>query len=172
MLVMPNATKPKLLDQVRAALRVRHLSLHTEKAYVGWIRHFILFHRKRHPSEMGSKEITQFLSWLAVERNVAASTQNQAQCALVFLYREVLGVDPGEFENLVWANRPKKLPVVLSRLEIERVFEHLHGVHWIMSMLLYGSGLRLIECLRLRVKDVDFEKHEITVRDGKGEKTA
>jgi integron integrase len=159
-----------LLDQVRELLRVQHKSIHTERAYVGWIRSFILFHGKRHPREMGTREIGEFLGHLAVQRKVAASTQNQALCALVFLYREVLGVEPGELRDVVWAQRPKKLPVVLTRLEVERVFEHLHGTCWLMALLLYGSGLRLMECLRLRVKDVDFEKREIVVREGKGEK--
>ena len=165
-----DAAKPRLLDQVRELLRVQHKSIHTERAYVAWIRSFILFHGKRHPREMGTREIGEFLGHLAVQRKVAASTQNQALCALVFLYREVLGAEPGELKDVVWAQRPKKLPVVLTRLEVERVFEHLHGTCWLMALLLYGSGLRLMECLRLRVKDVDFEKREIVVREGKGEK--
>jgi integron integrase len=161
--------RARLLDQVRGALRVRRRSIHTERAYLPWIKRYIVFHGKRHPKEMGSKEIGEFLTHLAVDRQVAASTQDQALCALVFLYKEVLGFEPGQLD-VVWANAPKKLPVVLTRLEVERVFEHLHGVFWLMALLLYGSGLRLMECLRMRVKDLDFERREIRVRDGKGGK--
>lgn len=159
---------PRLLDQVRHAVRVRHYSYRTEEAYVGWIRRFVIFHRKRHPAEMGQPEIERFLTGLAVERRVAASTQNQALAALLFLYREVLQREVGWLETLVRAKRPQRLPVVLARAELEALFAQLTGLAWTMGMLLYGGGLRLMECHRLRVKDLDFERREIAVRDGKG----
>lgn len=162
--------KPRLLDQVHDAIRTRHMSLRTEEAYVHWIRRYIMFHRKRHPAEMGPAEITQFLTTLAVERQVSASTQNQALAALLFLYREVLGRDPGWLDGLVRAKRPQRLPVVLTRQEVTALLGALGGVNWMMAMLLYGAGLRLSECLRLRVKDVDFSRNEIVVREGKGNK--
>jgi integron integrase len=162
--------KPKLLDQVRDAIRTRHYSHRTEEAYVGWIRRFILFHQKRHPTEMGKAEIEQFLTALAVKRNVAASTQNQALAAILFLYKDVLERDPGWLDGVVRAKRPRRLPVVLTRPEVEALLAALEGVAWIMAMLLYGSGLRLLECLRLRVKDIDFMRNEIVVREGKGNK--
>ena len=162
--------KSRLLDQVRDAIRTRHMSYRTEEAYVHWIKRYIFFHHKRHPAEMGPPEITQFLTSLAVERHVSASTQNQALAALLFLYREVLGCDPGWLEGIVRAKRPRRLPVVLTRPEVTALLGALHGVKWIMAMLLYGAGLRLRECLRLRVKDVDFDRNEITVRQGKGDK--
>jgi integron integrase len=164
------SAKPKLLDTVRRSIRARHYSLRTEEAYVAWIRRFILYHRKRHPKEMGPPEITAFLTSLAVERRVSASTQNQALAALLFLYRDVLGCDPGWLEGIVRARRPRRLPVVLTRDEVERLLSTLRGVNWIMGTLLYGSGLRLMECLRLRVKDLDFQRREILVREGKGNK--
>jgi integron integrase len=160
--------KPKLLDQVREAIRTRHYSYRTEEAYVGWIRRFILFHGKRHPAEMGKGEIETFLTALAVQRRVAASTQNQALAAILFLYKEVLGGDPGWLDDVVRAKRPQRLPVVLSRTEVEVLLAALDGVNWVMAMLLYGAGLRLMECLRLRVKDVDLTRNEIVVRQGKG----
>jgi integron integrase len=166
----PEQPKRKLLDQVRDAIRVRHYSIRTEEAYVGWIKRYILFHGKRHPAEMGQAEITAFLSSLAVERNVAASTQNQALAALLFLYRDVLGSDPGWLDDIVRAKRPERLPVVLVREEVGNLMNELEGLHWIMAMLLYGAGLRRLECLRLRVKDVDFAGNQIVVRDGKGAK--
>ena len=159
-----------LLDRVRAAIRARHYSLRTEEAYAAWVKRYILFHRKRHPVEMGPAEITQFLTALAVERHVSASTQNQALAALLFLYRYVLGRDPGWLDGVVRARRPQRLPVVLTRPEIQRLLAALRGTSWVTGALLYGSGLRLIECLRLRVKDVDFSRHEILVREGKGAK--
>lgn len=162
--------KPRLLDQVREAIRARHYSHRTEEAYAGWIRRFILFHGKRHPAEMGKMEIEQFLTALAVKRNVAASTQNQALAALVFLYKDVLERDPGWLDCVVRAKRPKRLPTVLTRTEVEALLAALDGVSWIMAMVLYGSGLRVTECLRLRVKDIDFTKGEILVREGKGNK--
>jgi integron integrase len=158
----------KLLDRVRAAIRVRHYSPRTEKAYVGWIRRFVLFHGKRHPSAMGEAEIAAYLSYLAVERAVSASTQNQALNALLFLYREVLD-DPVEWvEGVVRARRPERLPVVLTRSEVRCLLAEIHGVAWLVASLLYGSGLRLMEGLRLRVKDVDLVRREIAIRDGKG----
>ena len=162
--------KPRLLDQVRDAIRTRHYSYRTEEAYVGWIRRYIFFHGKRHPAEMGKAEIAQFLTFLAVDRKVAASTQNQALAAILFLYKEVLGTDPGWLDDVVRAKRPRRLPVVLTRPEVEALLAVLDGVSWIMAMVLYGSGLRVLECLRLRVKDIDFTRNEILVRDGKGEK--
>lgn len=160
---------PRLLDQVRRALRVRHRSPKTEKAYVHWIRQFILFHRKRHPREMAEPEVTEFLTHLAVERKVSASTQNQALSALLFLYRHVLDRELGDLDA-VRARRPKRLPVVLTRGEVLRVLERMDGVPKIVATLLYGSGLRLMEALRLRVKDIDFSFHQITVRSGKGDR--
>ncbi|MFQ5668615.1 MAG: integron integrase, partial [Candidatus Binatia bacterium] len=162
--------KPRLLDQVRDAIRTRQYSYRTEEAYVGWIRRFILFHGKRHPADMGKPEIERFLTALAVERHVAASTQNQALAALLFLYQSVLGCDPGWLDEIVRAKRPERLPVVLTHQEVQALLATLDGVPWLMAMLLYGSGLRRMECLRLRVKDIDFTRHEIVVREGKGKK--
>lgn len=162
--------KPKLLDQVRAKIRVKHYSRRTEDAYTDWITRFILFHNKRHPADMGEKEISEFLSHLAVDGNVSASTQNQAMCAIVFLYKQVLERDMGEFHDLVWAKRPAKLPEVFTADEVDRVISNLKGVFQLMGILMYGSGVRLIECLRLRVKDIDFAYKKITVREGKGAK--
>jgi len=164
------APKPKLLDQVRDAIRTRHYSYRTEEAYVGWVKRFIVFHHKRHPAEMGPPEITQFLTALAVERHVSASTQNQALAAVLFLYQQVLGCEPGWLDDIVRAKRPERLPVVLTCLEVQALLAVLDGVAWIMAMLLYGAGLRLMECLRLRVKDVEFSRNEIVVREGKGSK--
>lgn len=158
----------RLLDQVRDAVRVRHYSYRTEQAYVAWIRRFILFHGTRHPAEMGEGEIRRFLTALAVERQVSASTQNQALAALLFLYREVLGRDPGWIDEVVRAKRPQRLPVVLTRAEVARLLAALDGTMWIAAMILYGGGLRVIEALRLRVHDLDFERGEILVRHGKG----
>jgi integron integrase len=166
----PPAGAPRLLDRLRAALRVRHYSVRTEEAYVAWVRRFILFHNKRHPLEMGSAEINAFLTHLAVAGRVGASTQNQASCALLFLYRKVLDVDPGRLAGVVRANRPKRLPVVLSREEVRRLLAELPGTYRLIGLLLYGSGLRLSECLRLRVQDVDFALGQIVVRHGKGDK--
>jgi integron integrase len=166
----PAGGPPRLLDRVRHALRVRHLSRRTEEAYVHWIRRYILFHGKRHPREMGEKEVADFLSALAVEGKVSASTQNQALNALLFLYREVLKVELGWLEDVVRAKKPRRLPVVLTREEVRRVLDHLDGTPRLMTTLLYGSGLRLMECCRLRVKDVDFGAHQLVVRAGKGNK--
>jgi len=161
---------PRLLDRVREANRLRHGSRSTEKSYVGWIRRFILFHGKRHPAEMGAPEVAQFLSSLAVEGHVAASTQNQALSALLFLYRHVLHQDLPWLDDVVRARRPKHLPVVLTRGEVRAVISNLEGTPRLMATLLYGSGLRLLECARLRVQDIDFAMNHIIVRDGKGAK--
>jgi integron integrase len=161
---------PRLLDQVRRRLRVRHYSLRTEQAYVGWIRRFILANGKRHPRDMGGPEVERFLTTLATEGRVAAGTQNQALAALLFLYREVLEVELPWMESMVRAKRPQKIPVVLSRDEVRRMLAVLEGAPWLMAAMLYGTGMRLMECTRLRVKDVDFGRGEICVRDGKGGK--
>jgi integron integrase len=160
--------KRRLLDRVRDALRIRHYSRQTEKAYVAWIRRYILFHRKRHPLDMGAPEITRFLSALAVEGNVAASTQNQALSALLFLYREVLGLEVPWLDDLVRAKRPLRLPIVLTREEVGSLLQRLDGVPRLMGYLLYGAGLRVLECCQLRVQDVDFARNEIVVRNAKG----
>ena len=166
----PTPAKPRLLDQVRQAIRTRHYSPRTEQTYVGWIKRFIFFHNRRHPAEMGEQEIARFLSSLASESYVSASTQNQALNAVLFLYREVLRKEIGYVNGVVRAKRPKRLPVVLTRQEVRSIFGCLDGSDWIMVMLLYGAGLRLMECLRLRVKDIDFNSNEIIVRAGKGDK--
>ncbi len=160
----------KLLDQVRGVLRRKHYSIRTETTYIHWIRRYILFHGKRHPKDMGAAEIERFLTYLAVQGRVAASTQNQALCSLVFLYKHVLGRELNGEINAVRAKQPQKLPTVLSRAEVNRLMSHLSGIHWLMAGLLYGAGLRLMECVRLRVKDVDFDQHHIIVRSGKGNK--
>lgn len=161
---------PRLLDRVRARLRLKHYSLRTEQAYVGWIRRFILANGKRHPGEMGAGEVEAFLTDLATRGEVAAGTQNQALSALLFLYREVLEIDLPWMETMVRAKRPKRVPVVLSRDEVDRLLAQLDGRYALMASLLYGAGMRLMECVRLRVKDMDFERNEICVRDGKGGK--
>lgn len=161
---------PKLLDQLRHACRLRHYSIRTEEAYHDWARRFILFHGKRHPRDMGAAEVTTFLTHLAVERRVSASTQNQAFCALLFLYQAVLGADPGPIAGVVRATRPKRLPVVLTRPEVTRVLEKMPAPYRLMGELMYGSGLRLLEVLRLRVKDIDQGRQEVHVREGKGNK--
>ena len=160
---------PKLLTRVRQTMRLRHMSPKTEKAYILWIRRFILFHGKRHPDEMAEPEVTAFLTHLATERRVSASTQNQALCALLFLYREVLGKELGDLDA-VRAKRRRRLPVVLTQGEVTRLLRALEGTPRLVASLLYGSGLRLSECLRLRVQDLDFAYHQVTVRDGKGGK--
>ena len=159
---------PKLLEQVVARLRVKHYSLRTEQIYVDWIKRFVWFHGKRHPKDMGAAEIETFLSNLAVERAVSASTQNQAKSALLFLYKEVLQIELPWLENVTQAKVPKRLPVVMTQNEVRAVLARLDGTVWLICSLLYGSGLRIMECLRLRVKDVDFERCEILVREGKG----
>ena len=165
-----SAPKPRLLDRVREAVRARHYSRRTEEAYVAWIRRYIFFHGKRHPAEMGAPEVTRFLSALAVEGRVAASTQNQALSALLFLYRDVLELDLPWLDGVVRAKRPQRLPVVLTREEVQAVLQPLKGVPRLMAYLLYGAGLRLLECCRLRVQDVDFAANQIVVRSGKGDK--
>ena len=162
--------KPRLLDRVRATLRTRHYSPRTEEAYVAWMRRYIFFHGKRHPAEMGAPEITRFLSSLAVDGKVAASTQNQALSALLFLYREVLELDLPWLDGIVRAKRPQRLPVVLTRDEVRAVLQPLKGVPRLMAYLLYGAGLRLLECCQLRVQDLDFGANQIVVRSGKGDK--
>ena len=169
---MPNIPSPppkkKLLDQVRDTCRLKHYSRRTEDAYVDWIKRYILFHLKRHPNDMGIKEIEQFLTHLAVDLNVAASTQNQAYSAILFLYRYVLHIDLPETINAVRAKKPKRLPVVLTREEVRCVIDQLDGTPKLMVQLLYGSGLRLNECVRLRIKDLDFLQKQIVIRDAKG----
>jgi len=162
--------KPKLLEQVRDVIRCKHYSIRTEQAYIDWIKRFIIYHGKRHPGEMAEEEVAEFLTHLARDLNVAASTQNQAPSALLFLYKEVLKQEIGWLEKVQRAKKPPKLPVVLSRGEVKQIFGHLHGVPKLMAGLLYGSGLRLMECVRLRIKDIDFELAQITVRDAKGGK--
>lgn len=161
---------PRLLDQVRGRIRRLGLSPRTEEAYAGWVRRFIVANGKRHPRDMGAREVEAFLTRLATHGHVAASTQNQALSALLFLYREVLQMDLPWLENIQRAKRPQRLPVVLSRDEVARLLSEMDGVTWLMASLLYGAGLRLMECLRLRVQDVDFVRREITVRQGKGGK--
>jgi len=167
--MMPEQPK-KLLDQVRDTLRIRHYSYRTEQSYVDWIKRFILFHHKRHPKEMGGLEIEVFLAYLAQERHVSASTQNQALSAIRFLYKNVLQQEIPPLPNVVYIRRPKQLPTVLSHDEALEVINRMTGKTRLMARLLYGSGLRLMECLRLRVKDIDFSNRLIIVRDGKGEK--
>lgn len=164
------ATKPKLLDQVQNTIRLKHYSIRTEQSYIQWIKRFIIFHNKRHPKDMGEKEITEFLTHLAVRENVSSSTQNQALCALLFLYREVLQEDIGWLDDIERAKRSKRLPVVFTREEAKKILLRLEGTKWLMASLLYGTGLRLMECVRLRVKDVDFSYNHIVVREGKGDK--
>jgi integron integrase len=163
----PPNSKPRLLDRVRWHLRVKHYSLRTERTYLDWIKRFVLFHQKRHPDEMGEPEINAFLTHLAVDAHVAASTQNQAFSALLFLYQQVLDRKL-EFMNVERVRRPPKPPVVFTRAEARAVLARLKDDYRIMAHLLYGSGLRLLECLRLRVKDIDFGYRQITVREGKG----
>ena len=161
---------PKLLDQLRDRIRLRHYSIRTEAAYLNWVKRFILFHGKRHPKDMGATEVEAFLTHLAVQGQVAAATQNQALSALLFLYREVLGQQLPWMDEVVRAKRPARLPVVLTVREVADVLGRMSGVYGLMAQLLYGTGIRLMECVRLRVKDVDFERAEIVVRDGKGQK--
>ena len=161
---------PRLLDQVRARIRVKHYSIRTEQAYLDWIRRFIRHFGKRHPKDMGAEEIAAFLSHLAVAGRVSASTQNQAKSALLFLYKEVLAFELPWLNKVESAKAPKRLPVVLTRDEVMAVLSRLEGGHSLIARLLYGTGLRIMECLRLRVKDIDFARNEILVRDGKGAK--
>jgi len=165
-----NTSSPRLLDQVREIIRVKHYSIRTEQAYVQWIRRYILYHGKRHPRDMGAKEVSAFLSSLAITAKVAASTQNQALNAILFLYREVLKISLPWLEDVQRAKRPKHLPVVLTRDEVKRTLAVLEGTVWLMAALTYGAGLRLMECLRLRVKDLELDRGEVLIRDGKGQK--
>ena len=165
---MPNS--PKLLDQVRDKMRVKHYSIRTEQTYTDWIKRYIYFHDKRHPAEMGAEEVEAFLTHLAVAGKVAASTQNQAKSALLFLYREVLGSELPWLDNITQAKAPKRLPVVLTLGEVSALLGKLSGTHHLLASLLYGSGMRLMEGVRLRVKDIDFTRGEIVVREGKGSK--
>lgn len=162
--------EPKILDQLRNLLRTRHYSIRTEEAYLGWAERYIRFHGCRHPAELGAPELEAFLTHLAVKRDVAASTQNQAASAILFLYREVLGLDLPWLQGVTRAKRPRRLPVVLTPEEVAAVLDALEGTLALMGRLVYGSGLRLMECVRLRVKDVDFRRGEILVREAKGNK--
>lgn len=160
----------RLLDQVRQVIRKKHYSYKTEEAYVQWIKRFIIFNGKKHPAEMGEKEISRFISHLAINRNVAASTQNQALNALVFFYKHVLNIELGDFGPMERAKKPKKIPVVMSKNEVERVLSHMTGTHRLMAQVIYGSGVRLSECLRLRVKDINFDMDQLIIIDAKGNK--
>ena len=162
--------EPRLLASVRDRCQTKHYSRRTERAYAGWIKRFIFFHNKKHPRVMGALEVELFLTHLAVDCNVAAGTQNQALSALLFLYREVLDLELPWMTDVVRAKRPQRVPTVLSPTEVQWVLSRLDGREWLMASLLYGTGMRLMECVRLRVKDVDFARNEITVRDGKGGK--
>jgi integron integrase len=162
--------KLKLLDQVRITLRTNHYSRKTEESYVSWIKRFVLFNNKRHPNELSEGEIKKYLEHLAVKQHVSSSTQNQALCAIIFLYKKVLKKKLGDFGELIWAKKSKRLPVILAPEEIKKLLAQLSGTYWIMANLLYGSGLRLNECLGLRVKDIDFIYNQVTIRDSKGDK--
>ena len=161
---------PKLLDRLRQELRARHYSRRTEATYLNWVRRFIFFHKVRHPREMGEPEINAFLTHLAVDKKVSSSTQNQALSALLFLYRHVIGQEVGDLGEVIRARRPTRLPVVMTREEVKTVLDHLSGDRWLMASLMYGAGLRLMECVRLRVQDIDAPRKEILVRNGKGAK--
>ena len=167
---MSDMSRPLLSDVVRRQLRARHYSPRTESAYLGWIRRYVRFHGRRHPRELGAAGLSEFLSWLATDGKVAASTQNQALQALVFLYREVLGIELPQLDSVVRARRPRRVPVVLSRDEVLRVYAQVGGAAQLVVGLLYGCGLRLSEALDLRVKDLDFERRQVLVRGGKGDK--
>jgi len=167
--IIPNP-KARLLDQVREVMRLKHYSLRTEQTYIQWIKRFIFFHQKRHPREMGAPEVKAFLTDLAVRHRVAASTQNQGLNALVFLYQKVLDLSLGEIGEYARAKRPQRLPVVLTREEVQRLLAATKDTYQLMARLLYGTGMRLMECIRLRVKDVEFERNQLIVREGKGQK--
>lgn len=167
---MEQARKPKLLEQVRERCRVKHYSIRTEKSYSHWIRRFILFHHKRHPKEMGKLDIEAFLSHLAVEGNVTPSTQNLALSAILFLYREVLEIKLPWMDDVIRAKKKTRIPVVMTPNEVQRVLANMEGKYWLMASMMYGTGMRLMEIIRLRVKDVDIHRREITVREGKGGK--
>ena len=161
---------PRLLDQVRHRIRVKHYALRTEQVYVGWVKRYIHFHGRRHPRDLGAADVEAFLSHLAVRRNVSASTQNQAKAALLFLYKEVLGITLPWLDEIVQARVSRRLPVVLTTREVKRLLDELDGKMWLVAALLYGTGMRLLEGLRLRAKDLDFERRAIVVREGKGAK--
>lgn len=161
---------PKLLTRLRDHLRTRHYSIRTEATYIDWVRRFILFHGKRHPQDMGAVEVEAFLTHLAVDRHVAASTQNQAKSAILYLYKQVLGVELPWLDDVVQAKTPRRLPVVLTAPEVRSLLLHMHGTSGLIAQLLYGTGMRLLESLRLRVKDVEFSRREIIIREGKGNK--
>ena len=165
-----SVSKPRLREQVRAVMRLHHYSIRTEKAYWYWIRYFIRFHKLRHPAEMGAVEVNAFLSWLAVEREVAAATQNLALNALVFLYARVLQQPLGEVGEVVRAKRARRIPVVLTHIEAMQIIDLLAQPYQLLAALMYGAGLRVVEAARLRIKDVDFDRQVITVHDGKGAK--
>jgi len=162
--------KPRLIDQVRNVLRLHHYSIRTEEVYIQWIKRFIFFHNKRHPNEMGEKEVRSFLTHLAVDKHVSASTQNQALSAILFLYQRVLNIKLEWINDVVRAKRPKRLPVVLTKTEVMNVLNAGTGINALVTKLLYGTGMRLMEALRLRVQDIDFEQFQIIVRSGKGDK--
>ena len=164
------APAPKLLDRMRNHLRTRHYSIRTETAYVDWARRFILFHGKRHPQEMGGAEVEAFLTHLAVNRHVSASTQNQAKAAILYLYKQVLQIELAWLDEVVQAKTPKRLPVVLTASEVRSLLLHMQGTTGLVAQLLYGTGMRLLEALRLRVKDVEFSRREVVIREGKGNK--
>ena len=164
------ARQPKLLERMRIHLRTRHYSIRTETAYLDWVRRFILFHDKQHPQDMGAAQVEAFLSHLAVDRQVSASTQNQAKAAILYLYRQVLGIELPWLDEVVQARRPRRLPVVLTQAEVRELLLHVDGTTGLIARLLYGTGMRLMEAVRLRVKDVDFGRREISVREGKGNK--
>ena len=164
------AGRPRLLDQLRQEIRSRHYSRRTEKAYVGWLRRYVVFHGRRHPNELGEAHVRHYLAHLAAAQRVSSSTQNQAFSALLFFYKAVLGRELTGLQDTVRAKTPSRLPVVLSRDEVHALLRRLEGVPWLMASLMYGGGLRLLECARLRVKDVDLQRRELTVRDGKGRK--
>lgn len=168
--VADSPRQPKLLERMRIHLRTRHYSIRTEEAYLDWARRFILFHGKRHPQDMGAAEVEAFLSHLAVDRQVSASTQNQAKAAILYLYRQVLGIELPWLEEVVQARRPQRLPVVLTPAEVRELLLHVEGTAGLIAQVLYGTGMRLMEAVRLRVKDVEFARREIIVREGKGNK--
>lgn len=161
---------PTLLDLVSSKIRLKHYSIRTEQAYKSWIKRFIIFNQKQHPRQLNAYHIEQFLSYLATHQNVSSSTQNQALSAIIFLYKDVLCMDMPNLENVSRAKKPKRLPVVLTQDEIKQLLAQLDGTVWLIASLLYGSGMRLLECLRLRVKDIELKKHQIIIRDGKGQK--
>lgn len=162
--------QPTLLEVVQQKIRVKHYSIRTEMQYLQWVKRFILFHHKRHPREMGGPEVEAFLSHLVTHGNVSSSTQNQALSALLFLYREVLGISLPWMDDVVRAKKPQRLPVVLSKQEVGKILDHMQSTHGLIARLLYGTGIRIMECCRLRVQDIDFDRGELLIRNGKGAK--